>query len=64
MKVEQLKKWYEQGKWSKARLVMVVKAVNICPKFSTTECGRALMVPLLSKAGNQYMLDKSNEYGG
>lgn len=26
MKVEQLKKWYEQGKWSKARLKMVVKA--------------------------------------
>ena len=26
MKVEQLKKWYEQGKWSKARLIMVVKA--------------------------------------
>lgn len=26
MKVEQLKKWHEQGKWSKARLIMVVKA--------------------------------------
>lgn len=26
MKVEQLKKWYEQGNWSKARLIMVVKS--------------------------------------
>lgn len=26
MKVEQLKKWYENGKWTKARLKLVVQA--------------------------------------
>ena len=26
MKLEQLKKWYENGKWTKARLKLVVQA--------------------------------------